>query len=176
MLGAAYIERIHDVLVTKVWPGTDPIADNEFRNAALLESAAARPFHSAGGKDAFPTIYEKAVALFHGLNADHPFWNGNKRTAVIALDHFLAANEFFLAVPNDEMYALAEKTASYKQRGLSHDASMDEIDNAISDRIIGFPFILAAKEKNPRFEEFHAIMVKFGEVIRNDPDNELMNP
>jgi death-on-curing family protein len=175
MLGAAYIERIHDVLVTKLWPGTDPIADNEFRNAAMLESAAARPFHSAGGEDAFPTIFEKAVALFHALNADHPFWNGNKRTAVIALDHFLAANEFFLAVPNDQMYALAEKTASYKKRGISHDQSMDEIASAIRERVIGFPAVLAAKMRNPKFEEFHDTMVKFSLFIRNDADNKIMD-
>jgi len=43
---------------------------------------------------------EKGVALFHSLVANHAFIDGNKRTAVTALDHFLLANGFVLGVPN----------------------------------------------------------------------------
>ncbi len=174
MLGAAYVERIHDVLVAKLWPGTDPIADGEFRSTELLESAVARPFHSAFGEDAYPTIFEKAVALFHSLNANHPFWNGNKRTAVLALDHFLMGNDFFLVIENQEMYALAQKTASYKERGLSHDDSMAEIAEAIKEGMIPFDVILSAKAKHPKFEEYHAALLEMGDAIRKDAFNKLI--
>ena len=81
-LRAAYLESIHDGLVTIVWPGTQPIVEHERRDVSPLESAAARPFHSAFGADAYLSILQEAVALFHSINANHAFWNGNKRTAV----------------------------------------------------------------------------------------------
>jgi prophage maintenance system killer protein len=126
MLQADYLEYIHDALVILLWPGTDPVGDREHeqRDRSMLESAAARPFHSAFEKDAYPTILDKAIALFHSVNANHAFINGNKRTAVIAVDHFMIANDHMLILQNDAMYRLAEKTASYKQRGLSQDESL----------------------------------------------------
>ena len=45
--------------------------------SANIESALGRPFHSADGQDVYPTIIEKAAALFHSLIANHPFHNGN---------------------------------------------------------------------------------------------------
>jgi len=44
----------------------------------------------------FRSLPEKAAALFHSLIANHPFENGNKRTAVIALELFLSANSVLL--------------------------------------------------------------------------------
>jgi prophage maintenance system killer protein len=41
--------------------------------SANIESALGRPFHSADGQDVYPTIIEKAAALFHSLIANHPF-------------------------------------------------------------------------------------------------------
>ena len=123
MLGAEYVEHIHDDLVAKLWPGSDPIASGEYRSRELLESAAARPFHSAFGQDAYPRVIDKAAVLFHSLIANHPFYNGNKRTAVLALLHFLLANGYLLVLRSKEMYELAERTASYRHRGLSHEQS-----------------------------------------------------
>src|ERR1700739_1476209 len=113
MLGARYIENIHDVLVPVFWPGTASPGPGGVRDGGLLESAVARPFHSAFGEDAYPTIFEKAVALFHSLNSNHPFQDGNKRTAVIAVGHFLLANGYSMFLTQSEMYELAKATASY---------------------------------------------------------------
>jgi death-on-curing protein len=94
MLSAEYVQYIHDNLVAVMWPGNDPVGPGGCRDANLLESAVARPFHSAFGVDAYATILDKAVALFHSLNSNHPFHDGNKRTAIIALDDFLVANGY----------------------------------------------------------------------------------
>src|SRR5258708_1049709 len=56
----------------------------EIRDAALLEAAVARPAASAFGSDAYPTLKEKVAALFHSIVRNHPFTDGNKRTATIA--------------------------------------------------------------------------------------------
>lgn len=54
------------------------------RDIILLEAAAARPAASAFGADAYPTLREKAASLFHSVVRNHPFTDGNKRTAVVA--------------------------------------------------------------------------------------------
>lgn len=62
------------------------------RDPDLLESAVARPQASAFGQDAYPTVYEKAAALLHSLVLNHPFRDGNKRTATLAMLLFLRMN------------------------------------------------------------------------------------
>jgi death-on-curing protein len=62
------------------------------RDMALLEAAALRPSTSAFGQDAYPTPQEKAAALLHSLARNHPFADGNKRTATIAAILMLEVN------------------------------------------------------------------------------------
>jgi death-on-curing protein len=64
------------------------------RDLGMLESAVMRPQASAFGEDAYPTLMEKAGALMHSLVLNHPFVDGNKRTATIALVDFLEINGF----------------------------------------------------------------------------------
>ncbi|MNI69868.1 Toxin Doc [compost metagenome] len=62
------------------------------KDTGLLESAVFRPQSSAFGNEAYPTIYEKAAALFESLGQNHLFYNANKRTAFTALVIFLRLN------------------------------------------------------------------------------------
>lgn len=122
---------IHDVLVSAFWPGQDAVGPNEYRDVGLVGSAAARPFQTAFGQELHEGLFDKAAALFHSLIANHPFHNGNKRTAVIALDHFLLANGYFLLLDNASMYNLAKETATYRERGLMHDEIFRHIKQTV---------------------------------------------
>jgi death-on-curing protein len=51
------------------------------RDFGLLESAVLRPQSTTFSEDAYPTLHEKAAALLHSLARNHPFVDGNKRTA-----------------------------------------------------------------------------------------------
>lgn len=62
------------------------------RDRNMLEAAVERPRQSVFGKDAYPTLTEKAAALLHSLILNHPFVDGNKRTATVALIIFLQIN------------------------------------------------------------------------------------
>ncbi|MBI1279958.1 MAG: type II toxin-antitoxin system death-on-curing family toxin [Anaerolineaceae bacterium] len=62
------------------------------RDMGLLEAAAARPMASAFGEDAYITLGEKAAVLLHSLARNHPFADGNKRTAAVAALFMLAVN------------------------------------------------------------------------------------
>ncbi len=76
------------------------------RDFGLLESAVMRPQASAFGEDAYPTIHEKAAALLHGLARNHPFIDGNKRTAWAATSVFYQINGYHLAVDDGAVVAL----------------------------------------------------------------------
>lgn len=62
------------------------------RDVGLLDSAIGRPQSSAFGQDAYPTLHLKAAALLHSLARNHPFEDGNKRTAWAAAWLFLGYN------------------------------------------------------------------------------------
>lgn len=60
----------------------------------LLDSAVNRSRQSAFGEDAYPTIFDKAAALFESLSQNHAFHNANKRTAFLSLLQFLGYNGY----------------------------------------------------------------------------------
>ncbi|MCA9913346.1 MAG: type II toxin-antitoxin system death-on-curing family toxin [Anaerolineae bacterium] len=62
------------------------------RDIDLLLAAEQRPQSSAFGQDAYPTLHEKAAALLHSIARNHPYKDGNKRTATVAALFLLAIN------------------------------------------------------------------------------------
>jgi death-on-curing protein len=78
----------------------------EIRDVGLLESALARPWASAFGEAAYPTIHEKAAALLHSLARNHALIDGNKRLALAATIAFYGMNGMRLTLTNDAAYKL----------------------------------------------------------------------
>jgi death on curing protein len=75
-------EKIHTIVEGK----------RSVRDMGLLEAAAARPQQTVFGEDAYPTPQEKAAALLHSMARNHPFADGNKRTAAVAALFLLEIN------------------------------------------------------------------------------------
>ena len=65
-------------------------------NLAGLGSAVARPQATIEGDDLYASVLEKAAVLLHSLVLNHPFHDGNKRTAFTALGLFLHFNDMTL--------------------------------------------------------------------------------
>ncbi|MFJ9869650.1 type II toxin-antitoxin system death-on-curing family toxin [Streptomyces sp. NPDC101165] len=85
----------------------------EAREPGLLASAVHRPRARMFGTAAYEDLYEQAAALLHGLAANHPLVDGNKRTAWLATATFLARNGVDLAdVDQDIAYDLVIDVAS----------------------------------------------------------------
>jgi death-on-curing protein len=62
------------------------------RDEGLLESALAQPQATFGGQFLHPTISEQAAAYLYHIAMNHPFIDGNKRTAFAVTDTFLRLN------------------------------------------------------------------------------------
>lgn len=76
------------------------------RDIGLLESALAQPQASFGGELLHPTIHQQAAAYLYHLVLNHPFVDGNKRTAFAVMDAFLRLNGYGLNLNNDQAYLL----------------------------------------------------------------------
>lgn len=66
------------------------------RDIGLVESAVARPQATFGGKFLYISIFDKAAALLQSLLKNHPFVDGNKRTALTSAGLFLRKNGYRL--------------------------------------------------------------------------------
>lgn len=64
------------------------------RDFLLFHSAIYRPQASFGGQDLYADLFDKAAALTHSLLLNHPFLDGNKRTALAVCERFLYINGF----------------------------------------------------------------------------------
>ena len=53
------------------------------RDASALSMCVAKPFQSFGGKETYPDLFTKAAAVLESIARNHPFIDGNKRTAFI---------------------------------------------------------------------------------------------
>ena len=67
------------------------------RDPGLLEAALFRPQTGY-----YPTLIEEAAALWESLSQNHPFVDGNKRTAFAATYVFLAINGLDIIATDDE--------------------------------------------------------------------------
>jgi death-on-curing protein len=87
---------IHDQMV-KRFGGSHGI-----RDIGLVESAVARPMATFDNVDLYENIYDKASALLQSLLKNHPFVDGNKRTALSSAGIFLKMNGYILKNYHEE--------------------------------------------------------------------------
>lgn len=74
------------------------------RDDALLDSALARPHQRHADGDPPPDLADLAASLAFGLARNHPFVDGNKRTAHVAYRVFLALNGMDVVATDEEKY------------------------------------------------------------------------
>jgi death on curing protein len=82
------------------------------RSEALLDSALEQPRATFGGELLHKTILEQAAAYLFHLSSNHPFVDGNKRTAFAAMDVFLRINGYRLELSDAETYELVMDVSS----------------------------------------------------------------
>ncbi len=74
------------------------------RDGGLLTSALARPQNRLAYSDAAPDLPELAAAYAHGIATNHPFLDGNKRTAFVVCRTFLLLNGKDMSTSREEKY------------------------------------------------------------------------
>jgi death-on-curing protein len=82
------------------------------RDIALLESALGRPRNKWAYENA--ELPELAAAYGYGIARNHPFVDGNKRTALLAIYTFLGVNGVDFIVPEADAAAMILSLAAGK--------------------------------------------------------------
>jgi death-on-curing protein len=106
-LELAEVLEIHADQIDR-YGGSDGIRDMD-----LLQSAVSMPEAGIAGTYAHGTLYEMAAAYFYHLVRNHPFVDGNKRTALASALVFLDLNSVEIRADADELVAMVEATATH---------------------------------------------------------------
>ena len=90
------------------------------RDMGMLKSAIFRPFATYGGEDLYKDIYLKSGALLQSIAKNHPFVDGNKRTAYTVTYTFLKLNLIQIIITNKQV-------VEFMVRVTEENLSVDEI-------------------------------------------------
>ncbi|AOG01212.1 MAG: type II toxin-antitoxin system death-on-curing family toxin [Blastomonas fulva] len=97
------------------------------RDLALVESALGRPLNLAAYGN--PDAADLAAAYAFGLARNHPFSDGNKRTAAVVALTFLLLNDVQFAITEAELVVMTLAVAA-------GDLSEDEVARWFRDHIV----------------------------------------
>ena len=98
---------------------------------SALESAAGQPFVTWDGEDLHQTLVEKAAILLRGIAANHPFHEGNKRTAWMACITFLSVN----GSPIDSARADPIEAGQLVESLVKHEITVEHVVLWLADRL-----------------------------------------
>ncbi len=76
------------------------------RDQGSLESAINRPFATFEKHDLYPTPSDKAAAILESILINHPFIDGNKRTAYVLMRLLLLNYGFDILADQDDKYKM----------------------------------------------------------------------
>jgi len=107
-LRAEHVLQMHSFIIDETG-GLHGIRDH-----GRLESAIARPQQNVFGQELHPTVFDKAAAYAHAIIFDHPFVDGNKRTAMTAAFVFLEDNGYVSIAEQGEIQEYALKIVKKK--------------------------------------------------------------
>ena len=110
MITLREVESIHEILIDK-FGGTKGIRDR-----GALESAINRPYQTFDQKELYPDPIDKASAIFESLISNHPFIDGNKRTAYVLMRLTLLENNLDFQADQSERYDFVLKAAKGKMK------------------------------------------------------------
>ncbi|TZF82232.1 type II toxin-antitoxin system death-on-curing family toxin [Pedobacter sp. BS3] len=100
MIDAGTVINIHNILIEK-FGGSKGI-----RDLAGLKAALARPYATFDAIDLYPTIEDKAAAVFESMIINHPFIDGNKRVAYVLMRLIIMQEGNDIAASHDEKYQM----------------------------------------------------------------------
>jgi death on curing protein len=82
------------------------------RDQGLLESALARPRNLHVYSERTPSLFRLAAAYASGILRNHPFIDGNKRTALVVAVSFLELNGIAFDAPQQDAYLACYELAT----------------------------------------------------------------
>jgi prophage maintenance system killer protein len=178
MLTVQDVINIHEVLVEDFVRSGDTISPPGVKSMAMLESAVARQSVGHGGNLKYGDPLSSASTLTYGICCNHPFHNGNKRTALVALLVHLDRNKRTIyGADQRDLYSLLLSVAGHTMDGQteSHDGRRDSDGEvtAISAWLKRRTRIIDRSERLITFRRLRQCLRRFGYELRGISDNRL---
>lgn len=105
---------IHAALVEDFKDSDDPVDPPGVRSHHLIGSTVSRQMTAHGDRLKYPTVDLAAAALMHSVVHNHCFFNGNKRTGLVALLVFLDSNSRIATCDEDELFRFTLRLAQHR--------------------------------------------------------------
>ena len=154
MINTNTIIYIHDYLTNYFKNLEDPIQPPGIKNRGGIESAASRPDLNPE----YDSPYLKGAALFHSIINNHPFHNGNKRTALLSTIYYLG--EFGILIErcsDEELYEFTRRVAAHE----ICENRTDEV-SIIAEQLEKFSRTQSKGDRPLKFRKLEAILNEFG--------------
>lgn len=127
---------IHEALVVFFEKDGDPIFPSGVKDNNMLESALFRPQTAIGVTEKYKSLDDKAAALLIALIQNHPFHNGNKRTALVSTLVFYDMNDYTLLLDKEETYNFLMDIAKGEINGIdkNDEKFLSQVSKWLRDR------------------------------------------
>ena len=172
-LSADDVLVIHIELVAEFSGGTDPIAPPGVRDENLLGSAVLRPFTSLGDTRKYPSVEMAGAALLHSIIHDHPFHNGNKRTALVSMLAFLDLNRMLVTCDEADLFKLVIRIAQHSIVPASSDKLADREAMYIAEWINKNSRRIELGDRNIPFRRLRKLLNRYDCTYRNPRGNQI---
>jgi death on curing protein len=185
MLSVEDVLFIHGRLCEDFAASSDPIDPPGVRDPSLLESAVGRQHAGYAQLLKYPEPVLNAATLLYGLCNDHPFHNGNKRTALVAaLSHLDKNNLVLRTTKQSELFNLMIATADHRlvhrvvkvgrdTERVARRGTADEEVQAVADWLAPRIDPITRGEKPITYRELRQILVNFGFTLTTRPNGKM---
>jgi death on curing protein len=161
----------------------DPVFPPGVRSMDLLESAVARQYVGLQHTLKYPSATANAATLTFGVCNNHPFHNGNKRTALVAMLAHLDANSMCLYdVRQNELYRMIKGVAAHtlgerpQRRGLPKQAKRRPADaevKAIHQWLEKYAKKIDRSERRVTYRQLRTLLKPYGYYLDNPKNNSI---
>jgi len=151
-LSVEEVLQVHEILVWDFAESNDPIFPPGVKSQALLESAVARQHAEFGGVAKYTSAPDLAATLTFGLCNNHPFHNGNKRTALVCMLVHLDKNGLTLAgCPQDDLFKMIIALADHRITTVAPKRVLKEVHKKRADlEVAALAGWISERAKKPR--------------------------
>lgn len=185
MLSVDDVVFIHERLCADFASTADPIDPPGIRSMDLLASAVARQESGFGDELKYHEPVLNAATLLYGLCNDHPFHNGNKRTALVAMLAHLDRNRLVLSsVKQRDLFRLMIAVANHgivsrtikigrETQSVPIRGTADEEVTAISDWLRPRLVPITRGEAQITYRELRQVLSNFGFSLGASKNNKV---
>ena len=169
--------HIHERLTADAQNSEDPISPPGIKSLDLLASAVERQRAGSGNYMKYGNPIANAATLCYGICSNHPFHNGNKRTALVSLLCHLDKNGFTFnsRATQNGLYNFMVQIAAHeilpkKKKSRTHDLSdleIAEMQRWIKNKIRK----IEKGERSISFQELEKILKQHGVYFENPEGN-----